>query len=83
MRELKKRLEIGFFGKKGKFPTAGIPMGAVITASGTGAEMNAGAVITYDEKMWKGPVFGTAADFAVLDPAYTMSVPPMQVLLIP
>ena len=42
--------------------------------------MNAGAVITYDEKMWKGPVFGTAADFAVLDPAYTMSVPPMQVL---
>lgn len=42
--------------------------------------MNAGAVITYDAKMWKGPVFGTAADFAVLDPAYTMSVPPMQVL---
>ena len=65
---------------KGKFPTAGIPMGAVVTASGTGAEMNAGAVITYEEKKWKGPVFGTAAAFAVLDPAYTMSVPPMQVL---
>ena len=65
---------------KGKFPTAGIPMGAIVTASGTGAEMNAGAVITYDEKKWKGPVFGTAASFAVLDPAYTMSVPPMQVL---
>ncbi|MFR8238586.1 MAG: iron-containing alcohol dehydrogenase [Dorea sp.] len=65
---------------KGKFPTAGIPMGAVVTASGTGAEMNAGAVITYEEKKWKGPVFGTAASFAVLDPAYTMSVPPMQVL---
>lgn len=64
---------------KGKFPTAGIPMGAVVTASGTGAEMNAGAVITYEEKMWKGPVFGTAASFAVLDPAYTMSVPSMQV----
>lgn len=28
---------------KGKFPAAGIPMGAVVTASGTGAEMNAGA----------------------------------------
>ena len=27
---------------KGKFPAAGIPMGAVVTASGTGAEMNAG-----------------------------------------
>ena len=65
---------------KGKFPTAGIPMGAVVTASGTGADMNAGAVITYEEKKWKGPVFGTAASFAVLDPAYTMSVPPMQVL---
>lgn len=65
---------------KGKFPTAGIPMGAVVTASGTGAEMNPGAVITYEEKKWKGPIFGTAASFAVLDPAYTMSVPPMQVL---
>lgn len=65
---------------KGKFPTTGIPMGAVVTAFGTGAEMNAGAVITYEEKKWKGPIFGTAAAFAVLDPSYTMSVPPMQVL---
>lgn len=65
---------------KGKFPVAGIPMGAVVTASGTGAEMNAGAVITHEEKTWKGPIFGTAATFAVLDPTYTMSVPPMQVL---
>lgn len=65
--------------KKGQFPSAGIPMGAVVTASGTGAEMNAGAVITYEEKKWKGPVFGTAASFAVLDPVNTMSVPPMQV----
>ena len=66
--------------RDGKFPTAGIPMGAVVTASGTGAEMNAGAVITYEEKKWKGPIFGTAAAFAVLNPAYTMSVPKMQVL---
>lgn len=66
--------------EKGQFPAAGIPMGAVVTASGTGAEMNAGAVITYEEKMWKGPIFGTAASFAVLDPAYTMSVPSTQVL---
>lgn len=42
---------------KGKFPTTGIPMGAVVTASGTGAEMNAGSVITCEEKMWKGPIF--------------------------
>ena len=66
--------------KKGQFPTAGIPMGAIVTASGTGAEMNAGAVITCEDKMWKGPLFGTAATFAVLNPAYTMTVPKMQVL---
>ena len=66
--------------QSGRFPAAGIPMGAVVTASGTGAEMNAGAVITYEEKPWKGPIFGAAASFAVLDPAYTATVPPMQVL---
>ena len=60
--------------KSSKFPIAGIPMGAVVTASGTGA------VITYEEKMWKGPIVGTAASFAILDPLYTASVPPMQVL---
>lgn len=65
---------------KGKFPTEGIPMGAVVTASGTGAEMDAGAVITHEEKKWKGPLFGIAASFAVLDPSYTASVPKMQVL---
>lgn len=54
-------------------------MGAVVTASGTGAEMNGGAVITCEEKMWKGPIFGTTASFAVLDPSYTRSVPPVQV----
>lgn len=64
----------------GKFPTTGIPMGAVVTASGTGAEMNSGAVITCEDKNWKGPIVGVAADFAILDPAYTASVPKMQVL---
>ena len=66
--------------QQGKFPTAGIPMGAVVTASGTGAEMNAGAVITCEDKNWKGPIVGSAAQFAILDPAYTASVPAMQVL---
>lgn len=65
--------------KKGKVPVEGVPLGAVVTASGTGAEMNTGAVITYEEKEWKGPILGTGASFAVLNPAYTMSVPPMQV----
>ena len=66
--------------QKGQFPVAGIPMGVVVTASGTGAEMNSGAVITCEDKNWKGPIVGTAARFAVLDPAYTASVPRMQVL---
>lgn len=66
--------------QQGKFPTAGIPMGAVDTASGTGAEMNSGAVITYEEKLWKGPIVGSCASFAILDPAYTSTVPPIQVL---
>lgn len=29
---------------------------AVVTLSGTGAEMNPGAVITYEEKLWKRPI---------------------------
>ena len=66
--------------QSGKFPTSGVPMGAVVTASGTGAEMNSGAVITCEDKNWKGPIVGIAARFAVLDPAYTASVPAMQVL---
>lgn len=65
---------------KGIFPGSGIPVGAVVTASGTGAEMNSGAVITCEEKHWKGGIVGTPASFAVLDPGYTMSVPPIQVL---
>ena len=66
--------------EQGKFPSAGIPMGAVVTASGTGAEMNSGAVITYEDKLWKGAILGTSAVFAVLDPTYTATVPSMQVL---
>lgn len=65
--------------KESRFPTSGIPMGAIVTASGTGSEMNTIAVITHEERRWKGPIFGTPASFAVLDPTYTMSVPPMQV----
>lgn len=65
---------------KKKFPTDFIPMGAVVTVSGTGAEMNAGAVITHEEKKIKGALFGAQADFAFFDPEYTMSVPMKQVI---
>lgn len=65
---------------QGKFPTEGIPVGAVVTASGTGAEMNSGAVITNEDLKIKAGVFGVAPCFAVLDPEYTMSVPKSQVI---
>lgn len=65
---------------KKKFPTEFIPMGAVVTASGTGSEMNAGAVITNEDAKIKCGLFGAQADFAFLDPTYTMSVPFEQVI---
>ena len=63
-----------------KFPTEVIPMGAIVTASGTGAEMNGGAVITNEEKVVKAGMAAAAPRFAILDPACTMSVPRMQVI---
>lgn len=65
---------------KGKYPTEYLPMGAIVTASGTGAEQNCGAVITNEEKGIKTGVVGAYASFAVLDPALTASVPAMQVI---
>ena len=65
---------------KKKFPTEFIPMGAIVTASGTGSEMNAGAVITNEAEKIKCGIFGAQADFAFLDPMYTMSVPFEQVI---
>ena len=61
-------------------PAAFIPMGAVVTAFGTGAEMNNGAVITNEEKRVKDPLWGAFYDFAILDPAYTMTMPMGQVV---
>lgn len=63
-----------------KIPTEFIPMGAVVTAFGTGAEMNNGAVITNQEKKLKSALWGAFYNFAVLDPAYTMSMPMKQVI---
>lgn len=63
-----------------QFPTDVLPMGAIVTASGTGAEMNGGAVITNEEKVIKAGMAASAPRFAILDPAYTASVPKMQVI---
>lgn len=66
--------------EKKKFPSSFLPMGAIVTASGTGSEMNAGAVITNEERKIKNGIFGAFVDFAILDPMYTMSVPMSQVI---
>lgn len=63
-----------------QFPSDAIPMGAVVTASGTGAEMNGGAVITNEEAKLKTGMMAFAPRFAVLDPEYTRSVPRIQVI---
>ena len=63
-----------------QFPTEVLPMGAVVTASGTGAEMNGGAVITNEEKIIKAGMAAAAPRFAILDPEYTMSLPRLQVI---
>ena len=63
-----------------QFPTEVLPMGAIVTASGTGAEMNGGAVITNEKKLIKAGMAAAAPRFAILDPAYTLSVPRMQVI---
>lgn len=62
------------------FPSEFIPLGIIVTVFGTGSEMNNGAVITNEEKKIKGAVWGAQADFAFLDPMYTMSVPMKQVI---
>lgn len=63
-----------------QFPAEALPLGAVVTASGTGAEMNGGAVITNEEKVIKAGMAAMAPRFAILDPVYTSSVPKMQVI---
>jgi len=57
-----------------------IPLGVVVTASGTGSEQNNGAVITDEEKKVKGAMWGVFADFAILDPDLTKTVPMKQVI---
>jgi len=63
-----------------KLPQKALPLGVVVTVSGTGSEQNSGAVITHEEKKLKSALWGAHADFAILDPSYTLSVPFKQVI---
>lgn len=65
---------------KHEFSTRFVPMGAVVTASGTGAEQNNGAVITHTGKQLKQPLVGAYHNFAVLDSDLTRSLPMAQVI---
>lgn len=60
---------------QGKIPTEFIPMGCIVTLSGTGAEQNNGAVITNEATHVKGAFVGALARWAALDPALTLTVP--------
>ena len=63
-----------------KFPTEFVKLAHIVTASGTGAEMNNGAVITNEDKKMKTGMLGALADFVILDPSYTLTVPEKQVI---
>lgn len=65
---------------KHTYPTEFIPLGTIVTVFGTGSEMNNGAVITHEEKKIKGALWGAQAEFAFLDPCYSLSVPFPQVI---
>ena len=63
-----------------KFPNEFIKLASVATASGTGAEMNNGAVITNEDEKLKAGMVGALSDFVILDPSYTLTVPEKQVI---
>ena len=71
-----------FFARPGMFTFEPLPLGVIVTVTGTGSECNGGAVITNEERKVK-----TGRDypkcnprFALLDPAYTLSVPKFQMV---
>lgn len=68
------------FYERGETPTDFIPIGAIVTASGTGAEQNNGAVITNEDKKLKQPLFGAYHRFAILDSELTHTLTMSQVI---
>ncbi len=60
-----------------------VPIGAVLTMTGTGSEMNGGSVITNEDAMIKeGRVFSAELypAFSILNPEFTYSVPKLQMV---
>ncbi|MGN0163308.1 MAG: iron-containing alcohol dehydrogenase [Candidatus Ornithomonoglobus sp.] len=69
-----------YWEKKGVLFFKPVPLGVIVTAAGTGSEMNGGAVITNEDKKIKTGMDYPECNpkFALMDPAYTMSVPKLQ-----
>lgn len=66
--------------KDHQFPQEFLPMGAIVTAAGTGAEMNNGAVITNEDVHEKAGMLGASASFAILELENMLSLPEKQVI---
>jgi alcohol dehydrogenase YqhD (iron-dependent ADH family) len=71
-----------YFARPGVIDFEPLPLGIIVTVSGTGSEMNGGAVITNEElKVKTGRDYPKCnAKFTLMDPAYTMSVPKFQMI---
>lgn len=71
-----------FWAQAGVIDFEPVPLGIIVTASGTGSEMNGGAVITNEDlKIKTGRDYPKLnAKFVLLDPTYTYSVPKRQMV---
>ena len=71
-----------FWARPGIIDFEPLPVGVIVTVSGTGSECNGGAVITNEElKIKTGRDYPKCnPKFALLDPAYTYSVPKFQMV---
>lgn len=71
-----------YFARPGVVDFDPLPLGIILTVAGTGSEVNGGAVITNEElKIKTGRDYPKCnAKFALLDPAYTLTVPKLQMI---
>ena len=71
-----------YWAKKGVVDFEPMPLGVIVTASGTGSECNGGAVITNEEVMIKTDRDYPKCnpEFALMDPTYTYTVPTKQMV---
>lgn len=71
-----------FWARPGMIDFEPLPLGIIVTVSGTGSECNGGAVITNEElKIKTGRDYPQLnAKFVMLDPTYTYSVPEFQMV---